>query len=160
MKGQGLAKLLTQSNLDCISINFSPEISEISENEEELVQISEKFLTSEWYRDVAFVLQYNRAPDNLSKSKARFTKLKSLRYFVYEQNLFWKDAGGILLSCLIEEEADRVIEEFHKGDCGGHHYWKATANKILRAGYFWPTLFSDVFSFVRSCEKCQRFEGK
>ena len=119
VKGQGLEKLLNQSNLDCISINFSIEISEISENEEELVQISEKFLTSEWYRDVAFVLQHNRAPDNLSKSKARFTKLKSLRYFVYEQNLFWKDAGGILLNCLIEEEADKVIDEFHKVDCGG-----------------------------------------
>eukprot|EP00253_Pinus_taeda_P026646 PITA_26646 len=129
VKGQGLAKLLTQSNLDCIDFNLSSEISEISENEEEMVQINEKFLILEWYKDVTFVLQHNRAPDNLSKSKARFTKLKSLRYFVYDQNLFWKDAGGILLKCLIEEEVDKVIDEFHKGDCGGHHYWKATANK-------------------------------
>jgi hypothetical protein len=74
VKGQGLAKLLTQSNLDCIDINLSTEISEISENEEELVQINEKFLISEWYKDVAFVLQHNRAPDNLSKSKARFVQ--------------------------------------------------------------------------------------
>ena len=44
--------------------------------------------------------------------------------------------------------------------CGGHHYWKTTAHKILRAGYYWPTLFSDVFSFVKSCDRCQRFEGK
>ena len=56
LKGQGLAKLLTQSNLDCLDINLSTEISEISENEEELVQINEKFLVSEWYKDVAFVL--------------------------------------------------------------------------------------------------------
>eukprot|EP00253_Pinus_taeda_P006823 PITA_06823 len=131
-KGQGLEKLPTQSNLDC----------------------------SEWYRDVAFVLQHNRAPDNLSKSKARFTKLKSLRYFVYEQNLFWKDVGGILLNCLIEEEADKVIDEFHKGDCGGHHYWKATANKVLRAGYFWPTMFRDIYKKIASCHECQVFEGK
>eukprot|EP00253_Pinus_taeda_P010803 PITA_10803 len=138
VKGQGLAKLLTHSNLDSSEINFDAEISEISEIEEELVQINEKFLTSEWYRDVAFVLQHNRAPDNLSKSKARFIKLKSLRYFVHEQNLFWKDTGGILLNCLIEEEAEKVIDEFHKGDCGGHHYWRATANKILRAGFGCP----------------------
>ena len=134
VKGQGLAKLLTQSNLDSLDNNLSTEISEISENEEELVQINEKFLLSKWYKDVAFVLQHNKAPANISKSKARFVKLKSLRYFVYDQNLFWKDAGGILLNSLIEEEADKVIDEFHKGDCGRHHYWKATANKILRAG--------------------------
>lgn len=46
VKGQGLAKLLTQSNLDFLDINLSTEISEISENEEELVQINEKFLVS------------------------------------------------------------------------------------------------------------------
>eukprot|EP00253_Pinus_taeda_P002656 PITA_02656 len=160
VKGQGLAKLLTQSNLDCIDINLSTEISEISKNEEELVQINEKFLISEWYKDIEFVLQHNRAPDNLSKSKARFTKLKSLRYFVYDQNLFWKDAGGILLNCLIEEEADKVIDEFHKGDCRGHHYWKATANKVLRAGYFWPTMFRDIYKRIATCHECQVFEGK
>eukprot|EP00253_Pinus_taeda_P020486 PITA_20486 len=160
VKGQGLAKLLTQSNLNCIDINFSTKISKISENEEALVQINRKFLISEWYKDVAFVLQYNRAPDNLSKSKAWFTKLKSLRYFLYDQNLFWKDAGGILLNCLIEEEADKVIDKFHKGDCGGHHYWKATANKIFRAGYFWPTMFRDIYKRIAACHECQVFEGK
>lgn len=46
VKGQGLAKLLTQSNLDCLDINLRTEISEISEVEEELVQINEKFLMS------------------------------------------------------------------------------------------------------------------
>jgi len=44
VKGQGLAKLMTQSNLDCLDINLNAEISEISESEEELVQINEKFL--------------------------------------------------------------------------------------------------------------------
>lgn len=44
--------------------------------------------------------------------------------------------------------------------CGGHHYWKTTAHKILRAGYYWPTLFFDVFSFIKSCDRHQRFEGK
>eukprot|EP00253_Pinus_taeda_P033742 PITA_33742 len=125
-----------------------------------MVQINEKFLISEWYKDIAFVLQHNRAPDDLSKSKARFTKLKSLKYFVYDQNLFWKDAGGILLKCLIEEESDKVIDEFHKGDCGGHHYWKATANKVLRAGYFWPTMFRDIYKKIATCHECQVFEGK
>lgn len=56
VKGQGLEKLMTQSNQDCLDINLNAEISEISENEEELVQIDEKFLISEWYKDVAFVL--------------------------------------------------------------------------------------------------------
>jgi len=53
-----------------------------------------------------------------------------------------------------------VLEDFHKGDCGGHLFWKTTANKILRAGYYWPSLFSDVFKAVKNCHECQIFEGK
>eukprot|EP00253_Pinus_taeda_P010900 PITA_10900 len=45
-------------------------------------------------------------------------------------------------------------------DCGGHLYWKSTADKILRAGYYWPSLFENVKKFVVSCHKCQIFEGK
>lgn len=53
-----------------------------------------------------------------------------------------------------------VMHQFHSSICGGHHYWKTTAQKILKAGYYWPTLFYDVFSFVKSCDKCQRFAGR
>ena len=52
------------------------------------------------------------------------------------------------------------MQQFHNNMCGGHHYWRTTAHKILRAGYYWPSLFSNVFVFVKSCDKCQRFEGK
>eukprot|EP00253_Pinus_taeda_P023544 PITA_23544 len=47
------------------------------------------------------------------------------------------------------------MHRFHSSICGGHHYWKTTTHRILRAGYYWPTLFSDVWSFVRSCDKCE-----
>jgi hypothetical protein len=50
--------------------------------------------------------------------------------------------------------------DFHGGLCGGHYFWKTTAHKILRAGYYWPTLFPDVCREVRACIKCQKFSGK
>jgi hypothetical protein len=54
----------------------------------------------------------------------------------------------------------KICKEFHEGDCGGHLNWKTTANKILRVGFYWPTLFADVHKKVTSCHKCQIFEGK
>jgi hypothetical protein len=58
------------------------------------------------------------------------------------------------------QEAERVIVEFHDNLCGGHHFWKTTAYKILRVGYYWPTLFTYIYREVRACIKCQRFSGK
>ena len=52
------------------------------------------------------------------------------------------------------------MEEFHASDYVGHLYWKSTANKILRAGFYWPTLFANVRKYVTSYHKCQIFEGK
>lgn len=160
VKGQGLAKLMTQSDLDCLDINLNEKISEISDDEEELVSIAEKCLVSDWYKDVIFVLQHHKSPTDLKKSKSRFVNLKYLRYFILDRDLFSKDTRGILLNCLLEEDVEKVIEEFHKGDCGGHHYWKARTNKILRAGYFWPTMFNDIYQRLAACQECQIFEGR
>ena len=77
-----------------------------------------------------------------------------------DQVLYWKDPREILLKCLEKSEVNAVAAEFHSGVCGGHKYWKATAFKILRARYYWPTLFSDVYHQVRACVECQKFAGK
>jgi len=68
--------------------------------------------------------------------------------------LFWKDLQGILLNCLLEDEAKAMIKEFHEGSCGGHNYWKATVDKILRARFYWHMVFSDVKKQVAARYKC------
>jgi hypothetical protein len=64
------------------------------------------------------------------------------------------------LSFLLEEEVEKTIKEFHKGDCGGHHYWKTIVHKILRVGFYWPRIFFNVYKEVSSCHECQNFDGK
>ena len=61
---------------------------------------------------------------------------------------------------MLEDEFEKVIEEFNKGDCGGQHYWKATVNKILRVGFYWPSMFKDVYKNSAACHECQIFDGK
>ena len=52
------------------------------------------------------------------------------------------------------------MNEMDTGACGGHLYWKATSNKILRVGYYWHALFSYVFAKVRACVNCKEFARK
>jgi hypothetical protein len=74
--------------------------------------------------------------------------------------LYWKDPGGILLNCLLEDELKKAIKEFHKGNYGGHHYWKTTVQKILRARFYWTTIFSDIYKEVSNYHECHIFDGK
>ena len=99
------------------------------------LEIGKSFLDSPWYVDIIFVLLNLQAPPVLSRTKARFLKLKATIFCIINNALFWKDQGGILLNFLLKEEADKVLEEFHTGDCGGHLYWKTTTEKFLRVGF-------------------------
>jgi hypothetical protein len=61
----------------------------------------------------------------------------------------------MLLRCLEKQEADKVLFELHDGPTGGHFRGDTTAHKILRAGYYWSTLFKDSHAYVRKCKICQ-----
>jgi hypothetical protein len=89
-KGQGLAKLMVESNFNYLDINF---LDAIDEKEEQVTpQVKEFFSTSPWYADLIFVLHHLHTPPGLTKTKARFLKLKSMKYCILNGNLYWKDA--------------------------------------------------------------------
>ena len=108
-------------------------------------KIMDFYSSSDWYADIVHFLLFLQCPEHLDKKAARSLKLKDTKYCLVEEKLFWKDQGGILLRCLDQSEIGEVISESHEGACGGHKYWKATAYKILQAGYYWPSLFTDVY---------------
>ena len=41
------------------------------------------------------------------------------------------------------------MTDLHDGPTGGHFSRDTTAHKILRAGYYWPTLFKDAHAHIR-----------
>uniref|UniRef100_A0A2N9IZ99 Uncharacterized protein n=1 Tax=Fagus sylvatica TaxID=28930 RepID=A0A2N9IZ99_FAGSY len=50
-----------------------------------------------------------------------------------------------------------VMREIHEGVCGDHSGARALQRKIVRAGYYWPSMKADTYQFVQHCDKCQRF---
>ena len=117
-------------------------------------------MNSPWYVDIIYVLLYLNASPSLSKAKARFLKKKALNDCILDGVLYWKNVVAIFLKCLLEIDAEKIMHEPHEGECGGHLYWNTIANKILRSGYYWPTLFPDTQKLVMYCHKCQFFYGK
>ena len=122
---------MAESTFHALDINV---VATLDDQEEQATpQIDEAFLNSPWYADLLYVLFNLNAPPGLTKTKARFLKLKEVNFCIIENFLYQKDARGILLKCLLKNDAEKIMWEFHEGDCGGHRYWKTTANNILRA---------------------------
>jgi hypothetical protein len=53
-----------------------------------------------------------------------------------------------------------VLTELHDGPTRGHFAGNTTTHKILRANYYWPTLFKDAHTHTRNCKTCQLSVGK
>jgi hypothetical protein len=124
-----MAKLMVESNYKAIDLNsLTTNIMEIEQGEDETQEpsseVSPKFVESDWYKNVIFYLQNLSFSPAWDKAKARSIKLKAVKYCILGENLFWKDPIGILLNFLTKEETKDIINEFHKGICGGHHAWR------------------------------------
>ena len=71
--------------------------------------------------------------------------------------LYKRDFSQPYLRCVEEEEFKCILEEVHEGIWGDHMGAKSLVRKIMRTGYFWPTMQQDAANFVRKCDSCQRY---
>jgi hypothetical protein len=74
--------------------------------------------------------------------------------------MYSKDPLGVLLRCLYPEEEKQIMTKFHGILCGAHHLWRTATYNILRFGYLWPNVFTNVCAKIRTCDKCKKFSGK
>jgi len=47
----------------------------------------------------------------------------------------------------------RIMSELHEGVCGSHVDGRALASRVLRAGYYWPTLREDCVGYAQRCKQ-------
>ena len=102
VKGQGLGKLMAQSNHEALGINSFESYIDTSAQQEE-GQVHPDFLASCWYKDIVHVLLNLQAPSKINKAQARSVKLKYAKFCIIDKFLYWKDPGGILLNYVLKE---------------------------------------------------------
>ena len=84
---------------------------------------------------------------------------KAARFMILNDTLYKRGFSMPYLKCVDDKEAKYILEEIHKGICRDHAGTRSPISKVIRTGYFWPTLRKDVRGFVKRCDKCQRFRN-
>ena len=126
IKGQGLAKMLTQKNEEAIEMIVENNIPQLA------MTPALQELNNLWYSDIIFFLLHFTCPDYLKGHKRRALRLKTARYCLTQEGLGWRNPNGIILGCINEQDSKKILTEFHSGFCGGHYATITTAHKILR----------------------------
>ena len=112
---------------------------------------------SGWTNPILSFLRDGRLPPNPEEAK-KIQKCAA-RFTVLNDELYKRGYSQPYLRCIEEEEAKYVLEEVHGGVCRDHMRAKSLVRKIMRTGYFWPTMQQDAVEFVKKCDSCQRYEN-
>ena len=64
-----------------------------------------------------------------------------------------------MLKCIGLDESNYCLSEVYDEIYGDHMSAKALAHKIIRQGYYLPTIQSGVVEFVKKCLNCQLFSN-
>jgi ribonuclease HI len=105
-----------------------------------------------WAVEIIRYLKTSGLPS--TKEEAQKIIRNSARYVLVGGVLYRRGYSLHLLKCLSDEDANYVLREVHHGVCGNHSGAKSLANKVVRAGYFWPTMIKDAAELVRTCDAC------
>uniref|UniRef100_A0A2N9GFI7 Uncharacterized protein n=1 Tax=Fagus sylvatica TaxID=28930 RepID=A0A2N9GFI7_FAGSY len=108
-----------------------------------------------WMTPIISYLQGGTLPDN--RHEARRLKVRASRFLMLQGILHKRGFSLPYLRCLALDEAKYVMREIHEGICGNHSGARALQKMIVKAGYYWPSMQTDVNRFVQHCDKCQRF---
>ena len=82
--------------------------------------------------------------------------VRAAEFTLIAGQLYKMGPDEILRRCVLEHEKLLILAEAHSGAAGGHYTGKATAQKILTAGLWWPTIHKDAREYCHSCDICQR----
>ncbi|KAJ4800173.1 Pol-polyprotein [Rhynchospora pubera] len=107
----------------------------------------------EWYALLWNFLKEGKLPEE--DKVARKVKRWALEFTIRDGLLLKKGYGITWLTCVGRAKADEIIAEVHEGICGSHQGITSLGRRIVRAGFYWPSLKKDVETYVRRCEKCQ-----
>ncbi|KAK8933512.1 hypothetical protein KSP39_PZI015592 [Platanthera zijinensis] len=123
------------------SIHGPWEVTEINKAEES------------WTTPLIAYLKDQQLPED--HKEARRLRMRAATFTLIDGELYKRSYTEPYLKCLSNEDAEYTLREVHEGICGEHLGGKALAKKILRQGFYWPTMKKEATEFVQKCRSCQ-----
>ena len=94
-----------------------------------------------------------RLPDD--PKEAAKVRARSPRFTNHKGSLYKRGFFTPILKCIVGKDTEYVLREVHEGICGNHIGARALDGKVLRQGYYWPTILKDATDLVKKCRICQ-----
>ena len=151
-RADALVKLATASQED---LSRSTPVEYLAEPSIDLYDMEVAQIESEpsWMDPIWDYIIDERLPED--PKEAAKIRTRSARFTNHKGSLYKRGFFTPILKCIAGKHIEYVLREVHEGVCGNHIGARALAGKVLRQGYYWPTILRDATDLVRRCKICQ-----
>ena len=118
-------------------------LDEPSTDKKEVINIED---SSSWRSPILRYLHIEQLPED--PKEATKVKKTAIFYTIVNSQLYKRGYSILLLKCIDREQASYVMDKVHEGFCGHHLSGRSLSEKILKAGYYWPTMNADCMRHV------------
>ena len=139
-RADALAKLATALQED---LSGSTPVEYLAEPSIDLCDLMVVKVGSEpsWMEPIWDYIIDGSLPDD--PKEAAKIRMRSARFTNHKGSLYKRGFFTPMLKCIAGKDIEYVLREVHEGIYGNHIGARALAGKVLRQGYYWPTILKD-----------------
>ncbi|XP_057426098.1 uncharacterized protein LOC130719491 [Lotus japonicus] len=101
-----------------------------------------------WMESIKIFLENPPRDDDLN---SRAKRREASFYTLIDGELYRRGIMSPMLKCVDTKDAPGIMAEVHEGVCSSHIGGRSLAVKVLRAGFYWPTMKKDCLEYVKKC---------
>ncbi|RDY07932.1 Pro-Pol polyprotein, partial [Mucuna pruriens] len=140
-------------HLSCIKGKVDPVLIRDDFLDEQLLLVAHN---QPWFADICNFHVASIFPPRASKYYKE--KIQSdAKHYIWDDPYLWRCCNDrVIHRCIPNSEIRSVLHFCHSAPGGGHYGSTRTARKVLEYGFYWPTIFRDLYQFVSACEQCRK----
>ena len=143
----GVISKLASVAFDHLTKEILVEILHKPSTEEEVINAIVEEEDENWMTHIVRCMKEGVWPEN--ENEARALRMKISHYTIIDDGLFKKSYLGSMLRCVGPLQANYVIQEIHEGACSMHSRPWSVVAKLIRHGYYWPTMHRDAREAIK-----------
>ena len=111
-------------------------------------------MNNQFYDNLKQYLETLTLPAGLDEMEKKKIKKLSVNYVV-KNDLLFKDTKEGLRRVITKDQVEAILYNLHQDLNAAHLGIDAVFEKV-KTRYFWPQMFEDVRTYVKTCDTCQR----
>ena len=127
-------------------IELDNKIKIVKQSSLQMIKVNPINIETSWMTPIISYLQRGVLPND--RHEASRLKVRASRFIMLQGILYKRGFSLPYLRCLTPTESEYVLRDIHEGICGSHSGAWSLSKKIVRAGYYWPSIQVDANKFI------------